>query len=73
MSVLDVHGDPAIGIVYDLAMAISSMRRRSAEPRLKLVPISDTPLDAYRFVIGGGTLPISGCRTYSMEAAARTS
>jgi L-ribulose-5-phosphate 3-epimerase len=65
MRVLDTFADPAIGVVYDLANAyfihedaeegVKAVRRC-----LKLVHISDTPLEAYRHSpIGTGTLPIA--------------
>jgi L-ribulose-5-phosphate 3-epimerase len=64
--VLDRHGDPAIGVVYDLANGYFIREDAAAglaaiKPRLKLVHISDTPLEAYRHsAIGTGTLPIAG-------------
>jgi sugar phosphate isomerase/epimerase len=64
--VLDRFGDPKVGIVYDLANGYFIREDAAAalaaiEPRLRLVHISDTHLDAYRHAaIGTGTLPIEG-------------
>jgi len=66
MSVLDGHGDPTIGIVYDLANGYFIREEpeaglKAVKSRLKLVHISDTPLEAYRHsAIGTGTLPVAG-------------
>ena len=66
MSVLDGHGDPTIGIVYDLANGYFIREEpqaglKAVKSRLKLVHISDTPLAAYRHsAIGTGTLPVAG-------------
>ena len=65
MSVLDAHGDPTIGIVYDLANGYfigeePEAGLKAVKSRLKLVHVSDTPLEVYRHsAIGTGTLPIA--------------
>jgi L-ribulose-5-phosphate 3-epimerase len=65
MRVLDRYGNPAIGIVYDLANGYFIHEEpeealRAVHRRLKLVHISDTPRHAYRHSpIGTGTLPIA--------------
>lgn len=66
MSVLDRYGDPTIGMVYDLANGYFIHEDPAAglaavRKRLKLVHISDTPLESYRHsAIGTGTLPSAG-------------
>jgi L-ribulose-5-phosphate 3-epimerase len=65
MTVLDQFGDERIGVVYDLANAYfiredleAGLRR--VRKRLRLVHLSDTPLDVYRHSpIGEGTLDMA--------------
>lgn len=62
MQAIEAYGDPAIGVVYDLANAAfvhedlgEGLRR--VQQRLKLVHLSDTPLDVYRHApVGDGVV-----------------
>lgn len=63
MSALDRYGNPAIGVVYDVANAVflredplAGLRR--VQSRLRLVHVSDTGLGAYRHdPVGRGVVP----------------
>lgn len=65
MAALDQYGDPDIGVVYDVANAVyhredplAGLRR--VRPRLRLVHVSDTGLDAYRHdPVGRGVVPFA--------------
>ena len=62
MAAIERYGDPRIGVVYDIANAYFVREDLGAglervRDRLKLVHLSDTPLDAYRHAaIGEGTI-----------------
>lgn len=65
MQALDHYGDPAVGIVYDVANAVfhredplSGLKR--VKQRLRLVHLSDTGHDVYRHdAVGNGVVPFA--------------
>ena len=65
MQTIEHYGDPRIGVVYDIANGVFAREDlgqglRRVRDRLKLVHLSDTPLDVYRHApVGTGVVPFS--------------
>jgi sugar phosphate isomerase/epimerase len=65
MEVIERHGDPRLGVVYDIANGAFAREElaqglRRVRERLRLVHLSDTPLDVYRHApVGSGAVPFA--------------
>jgi L-ribulose-5-phosphate 3-epimerase len=78
MTAIESFGDPAIGVVYDLANAhfisedpASGLARRG--DRLRLIHVSDTGRDVYRHApIGTGTVPVADLPQLLAATCAKT-
>lgn len=65
MAAIERHGDPRLGVVYDVANGVFAREDlghglRRVRDRLKLVHLSDTPLDVFRHApVGTGVVPFA--------------
>jgi L-ribulose-5-phosphate 3-epimerase len=65
MAAIERYGNPRLGVVYDIANAVFAREDlgrglRRVRSRLKLVHLSDTPLDVYRHApVGTGVVPFA--------------
>ncbi len=65
MAAIERYGDGRLGVVYDIANGVFAREDlgqglRRVRSRLKLVHLSDTPLDVYRHApVGTGVVPFA--------------